>query len=343
MEELCVSNCDGRWRIGVRSCRVDPNNASDKTLAAYLYLTDTNLDSKSYTGPKQFPAGFRISVSTGKSMTEIFSHKDPYTRTFCNGQTAWGSHKIIPHADFSEKIQDDSITIVLDATVEITSETFRVYTLQPHQEVYRQKFCQRLVGMLPGKPAQHSADFVIRSCDGQEFPMHRCLLMAQSPVFAAMLTHNTKEKQRARCEVSDVDGESVAILRDYLYGCETGKINRDNAEKALIMADKYAVADLRCFCELMLTDNVTLENAAKYLELAEQLELDTLKEETVYVLSTGRMRIRNSVNGFKRNLMPSAAAEIKSCESAEKVTEAIMAKSPAVTWVFSDTIGRRWS
>ncbi|XP_055347461.1 speckle-type POZ protein-like [Paramacrobiotus metropolitanus] len=165
---------------------------------------------------------------------------------------------------------------MINVIVEIKSETFRVCTMQPDPNVYRHQFCQRQAGIL-AKVDQHTTDFVIRSSDGQEFPVHRWLLMAHSPVFVAMLSRNTKENQCALCELDDIDGESAAILRDYICGCETGKVNPENAKVIVIMADKYAIADLRLFCELMLARNVTPENATRYL--AEQRELTTLKEE----------------------------------------------------------------
>ncbi|XP_055354435.1 speckle-type POZ protein-like [Paramacrobiotus metropolitanus] len=161
--------------------------------------------------------------------------------------------------------------------------------MQPDPEIYRQQFCRRLTEM-HHEPDLHPADFVIRSSEGTDFPVHRCILATHSPVFAAMLAHDSTEKKQALCELDDIDGESVDILCDYVYGCELGKVNRDNAEKILITADKYDVADLRAFCERLLASTLTVEKAARYLALAEQRGLGTLMEEALFLLKTHRTR-----------------------------------------------------
>ncbi|XP_055348904.1 speckle-type POZ protein B-like [Paramacrobiotus metropolitanus] len=139
------------------------------------------------------------------------------------------------------------------------------------------KFLQRLIDGYHSQQHKQTADFIIRSRDGTEFHAHRYLLMAQSPVFAAMLTHNSREKQRSRCELKDVDGETVQLLLDYVYGCDTGKITKNNAEKVLIMADKYEMMDLRGHCEQTLADGISVEKAFPYLVLSVQRGLDVLK------------------------------------------------------------------
>ncbi|XP_055347427.1 speckle-type POZ protein-like [Paramacrobiotus metropolitanus] len=242
-------------------------------------------------------------------MTEIGPKATLYTKKFCSSTEPRGGLKIISHRDLLEKIQDDTITVIMDVVVELKSETFRSYTIQPDAEVYRQRFCQRLASVVSGDAAQRTTDFVIRSNDGQDFRVHRCLLMVHSPVFAAMLTHDSEENQDGLCELNDIDGESISILRDYVYGCEMEKINLGNVERVLIMADKYAVEDLRSFCESMLAKNISPENATKYLALAEQRGLETLKMEVQYALNTEHAQVQNAANELLDNISGENVAE----------------------------------
>ncbi|XP_055347366.1 TD and POZ domain-containing protein 4-like [Paramacrobiotus metropolitanus] len=124
----------------------------------------------------------------------------------------------------------------------------------------------------------HHADFVLRSSDGHKFPVHRFQLAAHSPVFAAMLSHDVREKRTSRCDLIDVDKETVEILLDYLYAFNTARINGTNAEKALAMADKYEIMDLCSICEGILIKSLAVENVVRRFIMAHQRGLKILKE-----------------------------------------------------------------
>ncbi|XP_055347442.1 speckle-type POZ protein homolog [Paramacrobiotus metropolitanus] len=290
MVELGMNHSQGRWRIGLQPCHVDPEHPGMDgfSLAAYLYLTDTDLESKSFTGQQTFLAGCRISLATGRSMVQIVPPTELLTIRFGSADSSYGAGKLISHRDLTSQLLDDCITVTMDVSLETGAETFHILNREPDQAIYRQQFCNRLADMFSAETNLQSADFTICSSEGQSFSVHRLLLMAFSPVFSAMLTHDSMERQHALCQLDDIDGETVTIFLDYLYGCNMAKVNPDNAEKVLIMADKYAVTDLRSFCELMLSKNLNVENAAKYLACAEQRQLCLLKENAQYLLNTDR-------------------------------------------------------
>ncbi len=54
-------------------------------------------------------------------------------------------------------------------------------------------------------------DFIIK-CEDQEFPCHRLLLTLRSPVFKAMLEHETKETKSGLLIISDSKSKSVKAL-----------------------------------------------------------------------------------------------------------------------------------
>ncbi|XP_055348962.1 speckle-type POZ protein-like [Paramacrobiotus metropolitanus] len=179
------------------------------------------------------------------------------------------------------RIEDDCVTFLIDAAAYPEAKHVRV--LEPNiptafaGERNLSKFLNRQIDSYRSEHHQQTADFFVRSKDGIEFPAHRFVLMAQSPFFAVMLTHDSQEKQQSRCELKDKDAESVDILLDYVYGCDTGKVTKDNAEKVLTMADEYELVDLRGFCEQTLADSISVEKALPYLVLSVQRGLDVLK------------------------------------------------------------------
>lgn len=118
-------------------------------------------------------------------------------------------------------------------------------------------------------------DFVIVSSDAKEFPVHRAILMAHSPVFAAMMSKECKETLEGRCVIADGDSETVELILKYLYSCCVDGIDA-KAEKVVELADKYDVADLKKLCEEKLMGKITVETAAKLIIMSDMRKLRNL-------------------------------------------------------------------
>ncbi|XP_065207951.1 protein roadkill-like [Planococcus citri] len=69
--------------------------------------------------------------------------------------------------------------------------------------------------------SQHLTDVVI-SVKGKCFPAHKVILAARSSVFSAMFTHDTKENQSNRVDITDIDENIVEEMLYYMY---TGNIH----------------------------------------------------------------------------------------------------------------------
>lgn len=68
----------------------------------------------------------------------------------------------------------------------------------------------------------------------EEFYVHKAVLAARSPVFAAMFQHEMEEKKQNRVEITDVD---PVVLREMLRFIYTGKSsNLDKMEADLLSA-----------------------------------------------------------------------------------------------------------
>ena len=108
---------------------------------------------------------------------------------------------------------------------------------------------------------------------GQEFPAHKLILKARSPVFASMFRSDANEK---RSNVVDIDDCDPSIFSDFLYFLYGGSIeyhsrdNDENLSKAcnlFTLADKYNVGELRSQCWEFMINNLSPENFSEIMSL----------------------------------------------------------------------------
>jgi hypothetical protein len=97
---------------------------------------------------------------------------------------------------------------------------------------------------------------------GEEFNVHKFILIANSEVFAAMFRHkNTKEFRESRIQIKDSSITAVRQMINYMY---TGKVpdsyydyDVDDAEKDILplmaIAHKYQIKPLIEFNEQILS------------------------------------------------------------------------------------------
>lgn len=124
-------------------------------------------------------------------------------------------------------------------------------------------------------------------------PCHRCILMARSPVFKAMLSHDMVETRRGEIIIPDSSQQCVRELLHFLYTGELSEspqtILSELAEPLLAVALKYHVVGLIQLCEAFLAAQITEETAADVLLLADELEAIQLKEKALQYI--GMMKI----------------------------------------------------
>ena len=82
-----------------------------------------------------------------------------------------------------------------------------------------------------------SSDVVLVAGDGEELPAHKLILSARSPIFAAMFSFDSKEKQDSRVEIPDVSSDTLKSMLKYIY---SGQI--DESEN-LDQLELFQVAD----------------------------------------------------------------------------------------------------
>ncbi|KAG8432286.1 hypothetical protein GDO86_016795 [Hymenochirus boettgeri] len=116
--------------------------------------------------------------------------------------------------------------------------------------------------------------------EGREFRAHKSILAARSPVFSAMFEHPMQESRKNRVYIHDVDPDVFKEMMRFIY---TGKVSHlDNiADKLLAAADKYALERLKVMCEESLCNNLTVENVADVLILADLHSAEQLKAQAI--------------------------------------------------------------
>ncbi|XP_036282232.1 speckle-type POZ protein-like [Pipistrellus kuhlii] len=115
---------------------------------------------------------------------------------------------------------------------------------------------------------------------GQEFQAHKAILAARSPVFRAMFGHAMQESITNRVEIIDME---AAVFKEMMCFIYTGNApNLDKmADGLLAAADKYALERLKVMCEEALSSQLSVENAAEMLTLADFHSADQLKTQAV--------------------------------------------------------------
>ncbi|XP_049768659.1 uncharacterized protein LOC126106427 [Schistocerca cancellata] len=105
------------------------------------------------------------------------------------------------------------------------------------------------------------------SAGGVRLDAHRAILCARSPVFRAMLSHDTKEALEGLVEISDTEQQVVSEMLRYMY---TDKVcvQSDLTEQLLVVFDKYGLQDAKVRCEMKLARQVTVDSAADIAALA---------------------------------------------------------------------------
>lgn len=95
---------------------------------------------------------------------------------------------------------------------------------------------------------------VVGRSGSAQLPVHKAILAARSPVFAAMFEHDTLEKAKNRVVIPDIEEDIAEAMIKFLYYADT-TVLEEFACELLLVADK-----VRAFGE-SLFGCITLTNA----------------------------------------------------------------------------------
>uniref|UniRef100_G1QB14 Speckle type BTB/POZ protein n=1 Tax=Myotis lucifugus TaxID=59463 RepID=G1QB14_MYOLU len=253
--------------------RVYPKGVGEETkdyLSLYLFLVSS---------PKHtFWAKFKFSILNDKGeVTKAVKSKGAYR--FVQGKD-WGFKKFIRRDVFldedSSLLPDDKLTLLCEVSVVQDSFTISGQNTKKMVKVPECQLTDELGGLWENSWFTDCCFCVA----GQEFQAHKAILAARSPVFRAMFAHAMDKSKKNRVEIIDMEPGVFKEMMCFIY---TGKApNLDKmADGLLAAADKYALERLKVLCEEALSRQLSEENAAEMLTLADLHSADQLKTQAV--------------------------------------------------------------
>lgn len=128
------------------------------------------------------------------------------------------------------------------------------------------------------------------------------LLAAWSDVFAAMLTHDLKEKTEMRLEIPDASVTAVSAFLRFFYSGILDVSAGDLLEVA-VLADKYAVTLVQETCPERLNELLTPESACEILAAAERLGAHTMKARCLQCIFIDPKKALRGAHVFSTSLL----------------------------------------
>lgn len=126
-----------------------------------------------------------------------------------------------------------------------------------------------------------------------EFPAHKLILAARSPVFEKMFEHKMQERVTNKIKVDDIHPDVLKEMLIYVYTGRVPRIGEENmAYDLLYAADKYQLDHLKSLCEQQIICSLQVKNASRVIQLAHFHNAPELKEVTLRFICKNSTEVR---------------------------------------------------
>ncbi|XP_065223918.1 speckle-type POZ protein B-like [Planococcus citri] len=128
---------------------------------------------------------------------------------------------------------------------------------------------------------------VIFVTNGSNYPAHKAILAARSPIFATMFQQKDTRDGKSRKIRVNVTHTNEQVLRAMLRYIYTGKCENFTVlayDELFVVAVKYGLNGLKNICERNLREALSAQNAAKMLAFAKKHCVDELKFKATELL-----------------------------------------------------------
>ncbi|CAO2179754.1 unnamed protein product [Urochloa humidicola] len=140
------------------------------------------------------------------------------------------------------------------------------------------------LGTLLDSADRSDVSFVV---DGEEFPAHRAVLAARSPVFKTQLLGSMSDAKMPPITLRDVAPATFKVMLRFMYtdacpaDAELGHAPTEMLQNLLAAADRFALDRFKLLCARKLWDSVSVETAAATLACAETYNCPELKNKCI--------------------------------------------------------------
>ncbi|XP_059120848.1 speckle-type POZ protein-like [Peromyscus eremicus] len=132
---------------------------------------------------------------------------------------------------------------------------------------------------------------------GQEFQAHKAILAARSPVFRAIFQHDMEESRKNRVEITDLEPQVFKSMMDFIYTGTAPDLD-SMADTLLAAADRYGLERLKVMCEDALFRDLSVENAAYTVFLADLHNSGQLKTQALDFITAHASEV-SETSGWK--------------------------------------------
>lgn len=262
---------DTRWKLNCFAAgELSDTNEPSNFLGLYLHsLNDKNLQCK-----------YSVTLFIGDQKIEEIADCDEFGK---NDNWGWG--QLCP-IDVLQHIMQECTTLRIKCEVEVFVKRHNIATNG------------RAVGENPALPTECTSNTISKHyqqmletvpysdmvfiCKGQRIPAHRSILSIRSPVFHRMFASGMSESKDGIVTIEDCD---ISIFQELLKFLYTGSLKPDilakNVQDLMVLSDKYDLEDLRVLCDTTFLQQLSAQNAASILHVADTYHSLKLKAEVM--------------------------------------------------------------
>lgn len=260
---------DTKWKLNCFAAgELGEQNEATNFLGLYLHsLNDKTLQCK-----------YSVTLFIGEQKIEEISDCDEFGK---NDNWGWG--QLCP-LDVLQHIMQDCSTLRIKCGVEVFVKRHNISS--PSGRFGNENTSTCLSNTI-GKHYEQLLDKFLFSdvvfvCKGERIPAHRSILSTRSPVFHKMFASGMSEAKEGVVTIEDCE---LSIFKELLKFLYTGTIKQENlatnVQELMAMSDRYDLEDLKLLCDKVLLQQLSAQNAASILLLADTYHSMKLKEEVM--------------------------------------------------------------
>jgi len=271
--------------------RVNPKGLDEESkeyLSLYLLLVSCHKN--------EVRAKFKFSILNNKrEETKAMESQRAYR--FVQGKD-WGFKKFIRRDFLMDEsnglLPEDKLTLFCEVSVVQESVNISGQSNMMQLKVPECRLATDFENLL------NDSDFTdcVFSVGGTEFKAHKAIVAARSPVFRAMFCHQMEESKLNRVDITDIPSHVFKEMLSFLYTGAAPNLD-EMASELLAAADKYDLERLKVMCEESLCTNLSVENVAGIVILADLHSASQLKQVSLDFINNHAMDVMET-SGFNQ-------------------------------------------